>query len=156
MEPSFMKEYIKEKAVDKKALEKYFKIIEYFENNGVRDNYYSFHHIYPSFLYKQELGAKNRSYTIDKLDEDYPPEDNVIKIDNQYHVLAHYYLGKALLTKDAKNSFRIFDDWTREFEEYSEKDAIELGLNVKETSQPNNFDKYLTNKEKREFYKNKV
>ena len=79
----YIKEKLKEKAIDKKALEKYFKVIEYFENNGVRDNYYSFHHIYPSFLYKQELGAKNRSYTIDKLDEDYPPEDNVIKIDNQ-------------------------------------------------------------------------
>ena len=42
------------------------------------------------------------------------------------------------------------------FEEYSEKDAIELGLNVKETSQPNKFDKYLTNKEKEQYYKTKV
>lgn len=149
-----MKEYIKEKlksySKNDKALEKYFRIIEYFELNGCKDCRYSFHHIIPSFLYKQELHTKNRSYTIDKLDEDYPPEDNVVKLDNQYHVIAHYYLALALQTKDAENSFRIFDDWTKEFREYTEKDAIQLGLDYKETSQPTKITKYMTNKELKE------
>ena len=65
-------------------------------------------------------------------------------------VIAHYYLALALQTKDAENSFRIFDDWTKEFREYTEKDAIQLGLDYKETSQPTKIIKYMTNKELKE------
>ena len=108
-----MKDCIKEKLLsyaNNEYMKKYIEICEFYQKKPCKTNKYNFHHIFPAFLYKQEHNAKNRNKIIDDLDKEYIPEDNIVKLPNKWHFIVHYFLGKALLTKEAINSFQIFID----------------------------------------------
>ena len=40
-----------------------------------KSNKFHMHHFFPSFIYKQMIGEKNRYHTIEKLDESYRSEE---------------------------------------------------------------------------------
>ena len=62
----------------------------------------------------------------------------------------------ALKTKESINAFQIFlKDYNTLIENYTIDEVKELAQMYEETSQPNNFDKYLTSKEKENYYKEK-
>lgn len=116
------------------------------------------HHFFPSFIYKQMIGEKNRYHTIEKLDESYNPNDNVCKLRILYHVLAHYCLAKAMKDTvyefDANNAFyTLIGDYSRNIESYTFNEVKELGRLVEENAEPNKIDHYVTQNERKEMYK---
>lgn len=116
------------------------------------------HHLFPSFIYKQMIGEKNRYHTIEKLDETFKPNDNVCKLRILYHVLAHYYLARAMKGTvyefDANNAFyTLIGNYSRNIESYTIEEVIELGRLIEENSQPNHIDHYVTQNKRKEMYK---
>ena len=154
-----MKEYIKEKLLsyaNNEYMKKYIEICEFYQKQPTKKDRYEFHHIFPAFLYRVEKNEKNRGKIIDELDKEYTPDDNIVKLPSKFHVIAHYCLGMALKTKESINAFQIFlKDYNTLIENYTIDEVKELAQMYEETSQPNNFDKYLTSKEKENYYKEK-
>lgn len=129
----------------------YKAICEYFQKHPTDEKCFNYHHIYPSFLYKETHQLKNRYWTIEKLDEEYKPNDNVVKLPVKWHVIAHYCLAMALLTQDAKNSFfTLVEDYTKPIESYSFNEVQTLSQLVYENSLPNTSDHYMTVSERKE------
>lgn len=119
---------------------------------------YNFHHFFPSFLYRDSIGAKNRYHTIEILDENYSPNDNVCKLRVLYHILAHYYLAMSMQGTvyeiDSTNAFyTLIGDYSRKINSYSLEEVIELGRLIEENSVPNTIDHYITMSERKELYK---
>jgi hypothetical protein len=116
------------------------------------------HHLFPSFIYKQMIGEKNRYHTIEKLDESYNPNDNVCKLRILYHVLAHYYLAKAMKGTvyefDANNAFyTLIGNYSKNINSYTYEEVNEIGRLIEENAEPNKIDHYVTQNERKEMYK---
>ena len=116
------------------------------------------HHFFPSFIYKQMIGEKNRYHTIEKLDESYNPNDNVCKLRILYHVLAHYCLAKSMKGTvyefDANNAFyTLIGDYSKNIDSYTYEEVNEIGRLIEENAEPNSIDHYVTQSERKEMYK---
>lgn len=119
---------------------------------------FNHHHFFPSFIFKQLIGEKNRYHTIEKLDESYKPCDNVCKLRILYHVLAHYYLALAMKGTvyefDANNAFyKLVGNYLKNINDYTLEEVKELGKLIEENAQPNSIDHYVTQSERKELYK---
>lgn len=149
-----IKEYILSFS-NNKYIYKYLKLCSIKYNYDI--NKYNFHHIIPSFLYKindDSIIKKNRYNTLSKLDESFNPLINVKKLKISHHILAHYYLGLGLQTKDAINSFyTLIGDYSKDINSYTEDEVKELAKLVEENSNESVFDHYLTMEERKEKYK---
>lgn len=118
------------------------------------------HHFYPSFLYKTDLNEKNRYHCIEKLDENYNPQDNVCKLRIMYHVIAHYYLAMSLrdtqFALDSRNAFFVLiGDYSKDLESYTIEEVKKLGRLVEENNELNKIDHYMTKSETKEYLKQK-
>ena len=125
-----------------------------------KSNKFHMHHFFPSFIYKQMIGEKNRYHTIEKLDEAYSPNDNVCKLRILYHVLAHYFLAKAMKGTayefDANNAFyTLIGDYSRNIDSYTYEEVKEIGRLIEENVEPNEIDHYMTQSETKEHFKQK-
>jgi len=119
---------------------------------------FNHHHFFPSFIFKQLIGEKNRYHTIEKLDESYKPSDNVCKLRILYHILAHYYLAKAMKGTiyefDANNAFyTLVGDYSKNINDYTLDEIKEIGRLIEENAEPNKIDHYVTQSERKEMYK---
>lgn len=119
---------------------------------------FNHHHFFPSFIFKQLIGEKNRYHTIEKLDESYKPSDNVCKLRILYHVLAHYYLALAMKGTvyefDANNAFyTLVGNYSKNINDYTLEEVKELGRLIEENATPNSIDHYVTQSERKELYK---
>ena len=123
-----------------------------------KSNKFHMHHLFPSFIYKQMIGEKNRYHTIEKLDESYNPNDNVCKLRILYHVLAHYCLAKAMKGTvyefDANNAFyTLIGDYSKNIDSYTYEEVNEIGKLIEENTEPNKIDHYVIQSERKEMYK---
>jgi hypothetical protein len=145
----------------KQYLDAYINIYKQSFINPCQSDKYNFHHFFPSFIYKQIIGEKNRYHTIEKLDEMYKPNDNVCKLRILYHILAHYYLAMALKGTmyefDANNVFfTLIGDYSRKIETYTFDEVKEIGRLIEENALPNQIDHYVTQSERKELCKQSV
>lgn len=144
----------------KQYLDAYINIYKQSFINPCKSDKFHHHHLFPSFIYKQMVGEKNRYYTIEKLDETFKPNDNVCKLRILYHVLAHYYLAMALRGTvyefDANNAFYILvNDYSKNINSYTVDEIKELGRLIEENTSPNQIDHYMTQSETKEYLKQK-
>lgn len=142
----------------KQYLDAYINIYKQSFAHPCESDKFNHHHFFPSFIYKQLIGEKNRYHTIEKLDEAYSPNDNVCKLRILYHVLAHWYLGMALRGTvyefDAKNAFfTLINNYSRPIESYTMEEVVGLGRLIEENAEPNQIDHYVTQSERKEMYK---
>lgn len=126
--------------------------------NPCKSDKFNHHHFFPSFIYKQMIGEKNRYHTIEKLDENYLPNDNVCKLRILYHVLAHYYLAMSMRGTvyefDASNAFfTLIGDYSQPLNLYTVDEVKELGRLIEENATPNSINNYVTQSERKEMYK---
>lgn len=142
----------------KQYLDAYINIYKQSFTNSYKSDKFHHHHFFPSFIYKQMIGEKNRYHTIEKLDESYNPTDNVCKLRILYHVLAHYYLAMALrgtiYEYDSLNAFcTLINDYSRPLSSYTLDEIKEIGRLIEENAEPNKIDHYVTQNERKEMYK---
>ena len=142
----------------KEYLDAYINIYKQSFINPCKSDKYNHHHFFPSFIYKQMIGEKNRYHTIEKLDEVYSPNDNVCKLRILYHVLAHYYLAKSMVgtvyEHDSLNAFcTLINDYSRPLSSYTLEEVKELGRIIEENAEPNQINHYVTQSERKEMYK---
>lgn len=142
----------------KQYLDTYINIYKQSFINPCKSDKFHHHHFFPSFIYKQMIGEKNRYHTIEKLDETFKPNDNVCKLRILYHVLAHYYLAMALrgtiYEYDSLNAFcTLINDYSRPLNSYTLDEVKELGRLIEENAEPNKIDHYVTQSKRKEMYK---
>ena len=142
----------------KQYLDAYINIYKQSFINPCKSDKFHHHHLFPSFIYKQMIGEKNRYHTIEKLDETFKPNDNVCKLRILYHVLAHYYLAMALrgtvYEYDSLNAFcTLINDYSRPLSSYTIDEIKEIGGLIEENAEPNKIDHYVTQSERKEMYK---
>lgn len=142
----------------KEYLDAYINIYKQSFINPCKSDKFHHHHLFPSFIYKQMIGEKNRYHTIEKLDETYNPNNNVCKLRILYHVLAHYYLAMALKGTvyefDSLNAFcTLINDYSRPLSSYTLNEIKEIGRLIEENAEPNQIDHYITQSERKEMYK---
>lgn len=142
----------------KQYLDAYINIYKQSFINPCKSDKFHHHHLFPSFIYKQIIGEKNRYHTIEKLDEIFKPNDNVCKLRILYHVLAHYYLAMALrgtiYEYDSLNAFcTLINDYSRPLSSYTLDEIKEIGRLIEENTEPNKIDHYVTQSERKEMYK---
>lgn len=142
----------------KQYLDAYINIYKQSFINPCKSDKFHHHHLFPSFIYKQMIGEKNRYHTIEKLDETFKPNDNVCKLRILYHVLAHYYLAMALrgtiYEYDSLNAFcTLINDYSRPLSSYTLDEIKEIGRLIEENAEPNQIDHYVTQSERKEMYK---
>lgn len=142
----------------KQYLDAYINIYKQSFTNSCKSDKFHHHHFFPSFIYKQMIGEKNRYHTIEKLDETFKPNDNVCKLRILYHVLAHYYLAMALrgtiYEYDSLNAFcTLINDYSRPLNSYTLDEVKELGRLIEENAEPNKIDHYVTQSKRKEMYK---
>lgn len=142
----------------KQYLDAYINIYKQSFINPCKSDKFHHHHFFPSFIYKQIIGEKNRYHTIEKLDETFKPNDNVCKLRILYHVLAHYYLAMALsgtiYEYDSLNAFcTLINDYSRPLSSYTLDEIKEIGRLIEENAEPNQIDHYVTQNERKEMYK---
>ena len=142
----------------KQYLDAYINIYKQSFINPCKSDKFHHHHLFPSFIYKQMIGEKNRYHTIEKLDETFKPNDNVCKLRILYHVLAHYYLAMALrgtiYEYDSLNAFcTLINDYSRPLSSYTLEEIKEIGRLIEENAEPNKIDHYVTQSERKEMYK---
>ena len=142
----------------KEYLDAYINIYKQSFINSCKSDKFHNHHLFPSFIYKQMIGEKNRYHTIEKLDETYNPNNNVCKLRILYHVLAHYYLAMALKGTvyefDSLNAFcTLINDYSRPLSSYTLDEVKEIGRLIEENAEPNQIDHYVTQSERKEMYK---
>lgn len=146
--------FSKHEIANKTALKRYLEICQAFQKIETKDPKYNFHHIYPAFCFKEDIGGKNRDKVIDLLDEAYKPEENVVKIPLKFHLVVHYLLAQALLTEDAVGAFMVLHgDYTRTFSSFTTEEVIRLGEILEEGEIPTKQDRYYTKKEIEEMAK---
>ena len=157
-------EMFKDKIPQDKQSQSYFRayvnIYKLSFTRPTQSDKYNHHHFYPSFLYKADLNEKNRYNTIEKLDEKYNPQDNTCKLRIMYHAMAHYYLAMCLrntkFALDSRNAFfTLIGDYSRNLESYTFEEVKDLGRLIEENTQPNQIDHYVTQTERKEYYKQK-
>ena len=141
----------------KQYLDAYINIYKQSFINPCKSDKFHHHHLFPSFIYKQMIGEKNRYHTIEKLDETFKPSDNVCKLRILYHVLAHYYLAMALrgtvYEYDSLNAFcTLINDYSRPLSSYTLDEIKEIGRLIEENAEPNQIDHYETQSERKEMY----
>ena len=144
----------------KQYLDAYINIYKQSFINPCKSDKFHHHHLFPSFIYKQMIGEKNRYHTIEKLDETFKPNDNVCKLRILYHVLAHYYLAMALrgtvYEYDSLNAFcTLINDYSRPLSSYTLEEIKEIGRLIEENTPPNQIDHYMTQSETKEYLKQK-
>ena len=144
----------------KEYLDAYINIYKQSFINPCKSDKFHHHHFFPSFIYKQMIGEKNRYHTIEKLDEFYKPNDNVCKLRILYHVLAHYYLAMAfrgtVYEFDAYKAFcTLINDYSRPLSSYTLEEVKEIGRLIEENAEPNQIDHYVTQSERKEYFKQK-
>jgi hypothetical protein len=144
----------------KQYLDAYINIYKQSFINPCKSDKFHHHHLFPSFIYKQMIGEKNRYHTIEKLDETFKPNDNVCKLRILYHVLAHYYLAMALrgtvYEYDSLNAFcTLINDYSRPLSSYTLEEIKEIGRLIEENTPPNQIDHYMTQSETKEYFKQK-
>ena len=144
----------------KQYLDAYINIYKQSFINPCKSDKFHHHHLFPSFIYKQMIGEKNRYHTIEKLDETFKPNDNVCKLRILYHVLAHYYLAMALrgtvYEYDSLNAFcTLINDYSRPLSSYTLDEIKEIGRLIEENTEPNKIDHYMTQSETKEYLKQK-
>ena len=144
----------------KQYLNAYINIYKQSFINPCKSDKFHHHHLFPSFIYKQMIGEKNRYHTIEKLDETFKPNDNVCKLRILYHVLAHYYLAMALrgtiYEYDSLNAFcTLINDYSRPLSSYTLEEIKEIGRLIEENTAPNQIDHYMTQSETKEYLKQK-
>ena len=144
----------------KQYLDAYINIYKQSFINPCKSDKFHHHHLFPSFIYKQMIGEKNRYHTIEKLDETFKPNDNVCKLRILYHVLAHYYLAMALrgtiYEYDSLNAFcTLINDYSRPLSSYTLEEIKEIGRLIEENTAPNQIDHYMTQSETKEYLKQK-
>lgn len=142
----------------KEYLDAYINIYKQSFINPCKSDKFHHHHLFPSFIYKQMIGEKNRYHTIEKLDETFKPNNNVCKLRILYHVLAHYYLAMALrgtlYEYDSLNAFcTLINDYSRPLSSYTLDEIKEIGRLIEENTEPNKIDHYVTQSERKEMYK---
>lgn len=142
----------------KQYLDAYINIYKQSFINPCKSDKFHHHHLFPSFIYKQIIGEKNRYHTIEKLDETFKPNDNICKLRILYHVLAHYYLAMALrgtiYEYDSLNAFcTLINDYSRPLSSYTLDEIKEIGRLIEENAEPNQIDHYVTQSERKEMYK---
>lgn len=142
----------------KEYLDAYINIYKQSFINPCKSDKFHHHHLFPSFIYKQMIGEKNRYHTIEKLDETFKPNDNVCKLRILYHVLAHYYLAMSLRGTvyefDANNAFyTLVNNYSKNINSYTLDEIKELGRLIEENTPPNQIDHYVTSSERKEMYK---
>ena len=142
----------------KQYLDAYINIYKQSFINTCKSDKFHMHHFFPSFIYKQMIGEKNRYHTIEKLDEAYSPNDNVCKLRILYHVLSHYYLAKAMKGTvyefDANNAFyTLVNDYSKNIDSYTYEEVNEIGRLIEENAELNQIDHYVTQSERKEMYK---
>lgn len=142
----------------KQYLDAYINIYKQSFINPCKLDKFHHHHLFPSFIYKQIIGEKNRYHTIEKLDETFKPNDNVCKLRILYHVLAHYYLAMALrgtiYEYDSLNAFcTLINDYSRPLSSYTLDEIKEIGRLIEENAELNQIDHYVTQSERKEMYK---
>lgn len=142
----------------KQYLDAYINIYKQSFINPCKSDKFHHHHLFPSFIYKQMIGEKNRYHTIEKLDETFKPNDNVCKLKILYHVLAHYYLAMALrgtvYEYDSLNAFcTLINDYSRPLSSYTLEEIKEIGRLIEENTPSNQIDHYVTQSERKEMYK---
>lgn len=142
----------------KQYLDAYINIYKQSFINPCKSDKFHHHHLFPSFIYKQIIGEKNRYHTIEKLDETFKPNDNICKLRILYHVLAHYYLAMALrgtiYEYDSLNAFcTLINDYSRPLSSYTLDEIKEIGRLIEENTEPNKIDHYVTQSERKEMYK---
>ena len=144
----------------KQYLDAYINIYKQSFINPCKSDKFHHHHLFPSFIYKQMIGEKNRYHTIEKLDETFKPNDNVCKLRILYHVLAHYYLAMALrgtvYEYDSLNAFcTLINDYSRPLSSYTLEEIKEIGRLIEENTPPNQIDHYMTQSETKKYLKQK-
>ena len=144
----------------KEYLDAYINIYKQSFINPCKSDKFHHHHLFPSFIYKQMIGEKNRYHTVEKLDETFKPNDNVCKLRILYHVLAHYYLAMALrgtvYEYDSLNAFcTLINDYSRPLSSYTYEEVNEIGRLIEENAEPNKIDHYMTQSETKEHFKQK-
>ena len=142
----------------KEYLDAYINIYKQSFINPCKSDKFHHHHLFPSFIYKQMIGEKNRYHTIEKLDETFKPNDNVCKLRILYHVLAHYYLAMAMRGTvyefDASNAFlTLINNYSRPLSSYTLDEVKEIGRLIEENAEPNQIDHYVNQAERKEMYK---
>lgn len=142
----------------KQYLDAYINIYKQSFINPCKSDKFHHHHFFPSFIYKQLIGEKNRYHTIEKLDESFSPNDNVCKLRILYHVLAHFYLAKSMVgtvyETDANNAFfTLIGDYSKPLSSYTLDEVKKLGRLIEENAEPNQIDHYVTQSERKEMYK---
>lgn len=142
----------------KQYLDAYINIYKQSFINPCKSDKFHHHHLFPSFIYKQMIGEKNRYHTIEKLDETFKPNDNVCKLRILYHVLAHYYLAMALrgtiYEYDSLNAFcTLINDYSRPLSSYTLDEIKEIGRLIEENAEPNKIYHYVTQSERKEMHK---
>ena len=142
----------------KQYLDAYINIYKQSFITPCKSDKFHHHHFFPSFIYKQMIGEKNRYHTIEKLDETFKPNDNVCKLRILYHVLAHYYLAMALrgtvYEYYSLNAFcTLINDYSRPLSSYTLDEIKEIGRLIEENAEPNQIDHYVTQSERKEMYK---
>ena len=154
----FENKYNKFDPLCKQYLDAYINIYKQSFVHPCESDKFHHHHLFPSFIYKQMIGEKNRYHTIEKLDETFKPNDNVCKLRILYHVLAHYYLAMALrgtvYEYDSLNAFcTLINDYSRPLSSYTLEEIKEIGRLIEENTSPNQIDHYVTQSERKEMYK---
>ena len=142
----------------KEYLDAYINIYKQSFINPCKSDKFHHHHLFPSFIYKQMIGEKNRYHTIEKLDETFKPNDNVCKLRILYHVLAHYYLAMAMKGTvyefDASNAFfTLINNYSRPLSSYTFDEVKEIGRLIEENAESNQIEHYVTQAERKEMYK---
>jgi hypothetical protein len=142
----------------KEYLDAYINIYKQSFINPCKSDKFHHHHLFPSFIYKQMIGEKNRYHTIEKLDETFKPNDNVCKLRILYHVLAHYYLAMAMRGTvyefDANNAFfTLINDYSRPLSSYTLDEVKEISRLIEENAEPNQIEHYVTQTERKEMYR---
>ena len=142
----------------KEYLDAYINIYKQSFINPCKSDKFHHHHLFPSFIYKQMIGEKNRYHTIEKLDEIFKPNDNVCKLRILYHVLAHYYLAMAMRGTvyefDASNAFfTLINDYSQPLSSYTLDEVKEIGRLIEENAEPNQIEHYVTQTERKEMYR---
>ena len=139
-------------------MDKYISQCDFYLKNPPSKSKFEFHHIYPSFIFREIKGLKNRAKTIDLLDAEYKPKINIVKLPCKWHILIHWNLANALTgtryEKDAQNALRLMiGDFYTPWEEFKYEQIQNLAKMYEETCQPNRFSTYMTASEKEVYYK---
>ena len=132
----------------------YVVIYKYFMENITDCDKFNHHHFVPCNFTKEYLQEKNRYHTIEKHDEIFYIKDNVVKLPIKWHVIAHYCLAMATLRDDDINSFfTLIGDYSKPIKLYTFDDVLELSQMIEENAEPNKINRYVTQSERKEIYK---